>query len=447
MKRALIGLPFAACATAAVDTPVQPLHDAEIVSADAAGTPTFLRGTLGEHGDRDAVLRITTALGLGAATLELAATRSDPLGTTHLRYQPSLDGIPVIGGDVQLHVNAAGIIYAATRALPLDRIPARVSGADLVYVVTSRDRSLHLARVVEETGMRDGLPFRDRVFIDATSGAIVDRHPQIQPALARRVHDAQHMTVLPGAVAMNEGDAPSADASVAAAYAHSGSAHDCFRALFDRDGIDGGTVVSSVHYGTNVANAFWTGSQLVFGDGDGVDFSDLAQGYDVVVHELTHGVTQHTAGLVYANESGALNEAFSDIMAARCEAWRGHDELTPQVWQLGEDVFTPAIAGDALRYLDDPAADGGSYDFYPDRYRGTGDHGGVHINSGIANLAFRLLATGGTHPRGKTTTVVPALGIDAAGRIFYRALATYLTSTSGFEAARIATTQAALDLY
>ena len=423
MKHAFACMVLVACATATEpDAPVRQASDAEIVSADANGTPTFLRGTLAVASDADAVPRVMRAMGLGATQLDVVESHADAVGGMHVRYAPLIDGLRVIGGDVQLHINAAGIVYAASRALPLDppsgtaRLSAedarrRVAGAttapELVYVVTSDAHELHRAWLVEDVGLRDGAAYRDRVFVDAVSGDIVDRHALIQPVRARRVHDAGHATGLPGVIAMVEDDAPSADPAVAAAYAHTGTAYDCYQALFARDGIDGGTLVASVHYGASVANAFWTGSQLVFGDGDGVDFSDLAQGFDVVTHELTHGVTQHTAGLVYANEPGALNEAFSDIMAARCEAWRLHDEQAAAVWQLGEDVFTPSTAGDALRYLDDPAADGGSYDYYPERYRGAGDYGGVHSNSGIANLAFYLVAAGGSHPRGKTSVVVP----------------------------------------
>jgi vibriolysin len=362
---------------------------------------------------------------------------------------------------VILHVNSAGIAYAASRALPLDAaVPstpsvtsaaarARVAGASgdpaLVYVVATSDRTLHLAWQIEARGPG----FVDRVFVDAQSGDIVDRLGLLQPVLSRAVYDAGHTTALPGVLARSEGGAAHADVSVNDAYANAGMTYDCYQTLFGRDGIDGAgsPIVASVHYGNAVANAFWNGSQMAFGDGDGTTFSNLAHGYDVVAHELTHGVTQHTAGLAYANEPGALNEAFSDIMAARCEAFRLHDDVSPAVWLLGEDVFTPGTPGDALRYLADPAADGGSSDFYPTRYTGAGDYGGVHTNSGIANLAFALLAKGGSHPRGKTTNNVPALGIDRAGRIFYRALTTYLTPSAGFEAARIATAQAAVDLY
>jgi Zn-dependent metalloprotease len=185
---------------------------------------------------------------------------------------------------------------------------------------------------------------------------------------------------------------------------------------------------------------------MVYGDGDGRLLSNLAVSYDVTTHELMHAVTQSTANLRYSGESGALNEAMSDIIAATCEAWRA-GRIESKTWLVGEDIYTPGQDGDALRYMDDPTADGVSTDYYPTRYKGYQDNGGVHINSGIANLAFKLLVTGGKHPQGSTTNTVPALGITKAGAIFYRALSTYMTSTTDFRGARAATVRAATDLY
>jgi hypothetical protein len=116
-------------------------------------------------------------------------------------------------------------------------------------------------------------------------------------------------------------------------------------------------------------------------------------------------------------------------------------------WNLAETIWTPGTAGDAMRYMNDPVKDGQSYDYYPTRYLGADDNGGVHLNSGIANLAFYLLVQGGKHPRGKTANVVPALGIDKSAAIFYRALANYLGANATFQDARNATAQAATELY
>src|SRR6185503_1012276 len=139
-------------------------------------------------------------------------------------------------------------------------------------------------------------------------------------------------------------------------------------------------------------------------------------------------------------------------MAAAAEAWKD-GAVSSDTWKVGEDVTTPGTAGDALRYMNNPTQDGSSKDYYPERYTGTGDNGGVHLNSGIANLAFKLMVTGGTHPRGKTTTNVTALSatattsINMGAKIWYRALTVYMNSSTNFAAARTATMQAATDLY
>jgi vibriolysin len=222
---------------------------------------------------------------------------------------------------------------------------------------------------------------------------------------------------------------------------------DFYSAKFGRDSFNGsGAIIhSTVHYSKNYVNAFWDGQQMVYGDGDNYYAGPFAQDMDVVVHELTHAVTQYEANLVYQNQSGALNEAMSDIMAAAADAWK--NGVSSKTWALAEACWTPGQANDAMRYMNNPTADGQSYDYYPERYTGGEDNGGVHLNSGIANLAFYLLSQGGTHPRGKTNTQVPALGADKAGQIFYRALANYMNSNATFQDARNATAQAATELF
>lgn len=221
-----------------------------------------------------------------------------------------------------------------------------------------------------------------------------------------------------------------------------------------RNGVNGSggprtkdsVITSGVHYGSNYNNAFWNGSTMVYGDGDGSTFSALTS-LDIAAHEMGHGVTEFTAGLVYRNESGALNEAFSDILGARVEAWV--DGYGPNVWKMGEDCYTPYNGtGDALRYMNDPTADGSSRDHYSTRYTGSSDNGGVHWNSGIANLAFYLAVEGGNHPKpSKSVTTVDGIGMVKAGEVFYRALSLYMTSSTNFAGARQATLNAAADLY
>ena len=212
------------------------------------------------------------------------------------------------------------------------------------------------------------------------------------------------------------------------------------------DGVTG-LISSKVHYSSGYNNAFWNGSYMTYGDGDGTSFTPLVT-LDICGHEMTHGVTERTAGLTYSNESGALNESMSDVFGTLVERYT---ESTWN-WKIGEDAYTPGTAGDALRYMDNPhAARNAGYtadddpDHYAERYTGTGDNGGVHINSGIANKAFYLLAVGGTHHR--SGIAVTGIGADAAGKIWYRALTSYMTSSTNFAGARTATLNAAAALY
>jgi len=235
-------------------------------------------------------------------------------------------------------------------------------------------------------------------------------------------------------------------------------------AVHGRNGIDGNggpfslvgvdnvtnVVASLVHYSTNYNNAGWdpVNKLMLYGDGDGVQFSPLVT-VDIAGHEMTHGLTQHTANLIYQGESGALNESWSDVFGAMLERYvKGESANT---WLNAEEAYTPGVSGDALRYMDDPhrASNKGftandDPDHYSERYTGSADNGGVHINSGIANKAFYLLAKGGTHHLGGT---MAGIGADAAARIWFTALSSYMTSSTNFAGARQATINAAGALY
>ncbi len=170
---------------------------------------------------------------------------------------------------------------------------------------------------------------------------------------------------------------------------------------------------------------FGMGDEMIYGDGDGYEFIPLSGSLDVVAHELTHAVTQYSADLQYVNQSGALNESFSDVFGYFVD---------PNNWDLGEAVYTPRVAGDALRSLSDPEKYGQpahmkDYQFLPPTEEG--DNGGVHINSGIPNKAAYL--------------TINAIGKEKAEKIYYRALTTYLTPTSNFKQARATLLQSATD--
>lgn len=194
---------------------------------------------------------------------------------------------------------------------------------------------------------------------------------------------------------------------------------------------------SRVHYGTNYNNAFWNGNSMTYGDGNGVVFSPLVS-LDVVGHELTHGVTQYSANLVYSGQSGGLNEAVSDIFGNMIE--RNVKGQSANTWKVGEEIYTPATNGDALRYMDNPHADGHSIDHYSEYYNGLD----VHYSSGIANKEFYLLSQGGTHHMGGSMT---GIGADRAAAIWYYALTNFMTSGTNFLGARNATISAAQALY
>lgn len=432
-----------------------------VVSRDAwsDGAETFARGY---------------AARLGATGRESFGSRrvsTDELGQVHVRVSQSIAGLAVVGAELIVHADAkSGRVigvngrFAADRGLPrqaeVNAGPAIEYAAgeygiaadlvvgvpELTYII-AEDDSVQLAWTnLVSYKDENGDDQLDRIFADAITGRAVARHPQYHYAKNRRTYTCNNGTSLPGTLLITEGGS-SSDTVAQAAHTNAGITYDYYKLKHNRDSYNnaGATLNSSVHYSTNYNNAFWNGSQMVYGDGDGTTFSPLSQSLDVVAHELTHAVTGSTAGLVYQNESGALNEGMSDVFGAATEAY-SDGSITAAVWKIGDEIYTPGTSGDALRFMNDPVL-GGDYDYYPTRYVGSSDSGGVHWNSGIQNLAFYLLVQGGTHPRGKTTTSVTSIGMSAAERIFYRALDVYSTSSTNFRVMRNHTLQAATDLF
>jgi Zn-dependent metalloprotease len=222
--------------------------------------------------------------------------------------------------------------------------------------------------------------------------------------------------------------------------------YDYYLTKFGRDSYDddGAPLFSYVHFDVGYANAFWDGSKMTYGDGDGVQTGPFTA-LDVCGHEITHAVTEHTANLVYQDESGALNEAFSDMFGAAIEFYAVPDSGD---WFVGED-FDLTTNGNGFRNMSNP-----NEDAQPDTYQGTFwytgvvDNGGVHTNSGVANYWFYLLSEGGsgTNDFGNAFGV-DSIGIDKAAHIAYRTLTQYLTPTSNYMDTRVASIQAAIDLY
>lgn len=213
--------------------------------------------------------------------------------------------------------------------------------------------------------------------------------------------------------------------------------YDYYLGIHGRDGIDDARmpIVSTAHFSRDFCNAFWNGEQMVYGDGDGPDCLPLSGALEIVAHELTHGVTEYTSNLIYRDESGALNVAFSDIMSVAVEfhaADQGLDPLGEPNWRLGEAVIqlSPGLRG--IRDMSDPELFGDP-DHYSERFTDKEDNGGVHINSGIINHAFYLLVDGGLnascasptdhaseHCSGLETPVT-GIGMARAEQLFYLA--------------------------
>jgi Zn-dependent metalloprotease len=428
-------------------------------AAKADSAATFARGFAAARG------------AAGSEDFSARLTKRDDLGQTHVRLSQSIAGLPVVGAELIVHIDdATGVVRGVNGRFAADKGLARaakvgagaavenaaaafgvadyqvVGAPELTYIIPADGGEVRLAWTNVITYTDDEGVQSDRIFADALTGDAIERHPQIQRVKNRKTYTCNNGTSLPGTLLFNEGGT-SADLTAMAAYNNAGTTYDYYWTRHGRDSYNnaGATLTSSVHYSTSYNNAFWNGSQMVYGDGDGSTFSPLSKALDVVAHELTHAVTGSTAGLVYSNESGGLNEAMSDCLGSAAEAY-SDGAISLDTWKIGEDIYTPGIAGDALRRMDDPAIEG-DRDYYPTRYIGTADNGGVHTNSGIQNLAFKLLVTGGTHPRGKTTTSVTGVGMAAAEKIFYRALDVYTTSSTNFRKMRDNTVQAATDLY
>jgi len=256
------------------------------------------------------------------------------------------------------------------------------------------------------------------------------------------VHTAHNGSTLPGDLVRSAGDGPSGDLAVDEAADGVAASLRMYAEVYGRDSFDdaGATVISTVHYQRGYDNAFWNGEQLVFGDGDGKIFDRFTKPVDVLGHELTHAVTERSAGLVYEGQSGALNESLSDVFASCLKQRLLGQDAADGDWLIGAGLFLPGVQGRALRDMahpgtayDDPALgkdpQPGHMDDYVDT---TDDHGGVHLNSGIPNRAFQLAAV-----------AIGGSSAEGAGRIWYAALTGGLSSRADFAAFAAATVAAA----
>lgn len=233
----------------------------------------------------------------------------------------------------------------------------------------------------------------------------------------REVYNSKHQWVQRLDFVRGEGDPDTGDSDADAAYDFAGVVRGYLSEL-SRNSIDnaGMNLVLNVHFGQNYMNAFWDGDEMTFGDGDGQIFTSFAKSLDVVAHELAHGVTQFTANLDYYSQSGALNEHFSDVFGSAITQYHLKQDAGEADWLIGNEIMGPALYGETLRSMKAP---GTAYDnslmgqdpqpaHMDNYYAGPADNQGVHINSGIPNRAFYLVATD--------------IGTQEATRIWYHAL-------------------------
>lgn len=441
-----------------------------------------------------------------AGELTLLKTERDELGITHVRLQQTFQGLRIAGAQMIVHFGADGSVQTVNgRFSPTPQISTTptVSAVQASAAASERTKAAAVSAdlVVYLNDFRPVLAYevklptpvapRQMVTIDAQSGAVLDVDDGVRydgPETgtgagvsgtartlniylsggkyylidATKVMFAPPVDSLDGVVATWDAHNDTVDANPyklaslvfdpnndktfndnpalpAAVDAHhfTGKVYDYYRNHLARNSWDnaGGTLTNIVHYRSRYNNAFWNGSFMTYGDGDGVTFSNLAGSFDVIAHEITHGVTEATAALEYRGQSGALNESYSDVLACMADSVN---------WTIGEDVYTPSIAGDALRDLSNPHQGGSGLadpgwqpaamsEYFYASYTEDHDLGGVHINSGIPNHAAYLVAT--------------SIGRAKTEQIYYRTLAHYLTPKSLFIDARLLSLQAAADLY
>ncbi len=412
------------------------------------------RGFLSKYGE---------LFGLVNPSRELTVIRRKTVegGRSFVRFQQVYQGIPIMGGEliVQTGPTKNSVISANGEILPdisLDVTPT---------IAASSAQETALNVVVKEYGIEPGVlgvsepelwiynpiimgmndsftalvwrievasselyPVRELVLVDAHLGAVALHFNQIDTAKYREVYDTACSSSLPGDLVRSEGDIPTEDTDQDNAYDYSGDTYDFYSTEHGRDSMDnaGMIIISTVDYdpdgGCDYQNAFWNGSQLVFGTG-------YATADDVVAHELTHGVTQYESNLYYYMQSGAINEALSDIWGEFVDLSNGADAPADK-WLMGED-----LPGGAIRSMKDPTLFGD-----PDKmtssnyYGGYLDEGGVHTNSGVADKAAYLMVDGTTDEPGGIFNgyTITGMGISDTADVWYEAQTNLLTSGSDY---------------
>ncbi|MFC7310077.1 M4 family metallopeptidase [Streptomyces monticola] len=431
-------------------------------------------------------------LGLSAAEkLVVRDVVKDRDGSTHTRYERTYDGLPVLGGDLVVHETKSreteGVTKARAGALKVDTTRAKSApkGSRAVVWAASGTPRLAYEKVVKGT-KKDGTPSKLHIVTDAATGKKIFQWDTIHTGAGHtqysgdvelgtkqessgfsltdtgrgdhKTYDLKHGQSGQGTLVAGPddewGDGTAANNETAAADAHygAGMTWDYYKTVHGREGIkgDGVGAYSRVHYGNSYVNAFWDDSCFCMTYGDGQGNAKPLTSLDVAAHEMTHGVTSNTAGLIYSGESGGLNEATSDIFGSTTEFYAKNTKDVGDYF-IGEKID---INGDGtpLRYMDKPSKDGKSKD---DWYAGIGSID-VHYSSGVANHFFYLLSEGsgkkeinGVQYDSPTADgqAVSGIGRDKAEKIWFKALTTYMTSNTDYAKARTATLDAAKDLY
>jgi zinc metalloprotease ZmpA len=438
----------------------------------------------------------------GKVKLKVKSVVKDKDGTTHTRYERTYDGLPVLGGDLIVHRTKSGatkrVTKANSHALKVDTTPktlkstkpatpkAEGSKAPRKVIWAGHGTPVLAWETVIGGTQKDGTPNEMHVITDATTGKKITEWQGIEagtghseysgtvtvnsvlsggqyqlidsPRGGHKTYNLSSGTSGTGALCTDDdddwGNGSASDPQTACVDAAYGAAEtwDFYKDVFGRSGIrgDGVGAYSRVHYGNNYVNAFWDDSCFCMTYGDGQGNSAPLTALDVAGHEMTHGVTSNTAGLIYSGESGGLNEATSDIMATTMEFW-SNNSSDPGDYLIGEkiDIFGD---GEPLRYMDQPSKDGASLDYWSSN-AGNVD---VHYSSGIANHFFYLLSEGsgakdinGVHYDSPTYDGLPVTGIgrDKAAAIWYKALTEEMVSTTDYADARRSTLAAAANLY
>ncbi|MEU9663674.1 M4 family metallopeptidase [Streptomyces chartreusis] len=453
-------------------------------------------------------------LGLGAKEkLVVRDVVKDGNGTVHTRYERTYDGLPVLGGDLVVETTKSGAtkdVVKATRAaikpatttaaVPAAKAEKQALAAAKAEDAKSPDVNKAPRKVIWAANgkptlayetvvgglQEDGTPNELHVVTDAATGAKLYEYQAIETGTGNTMYSGtvtlgttqsgSTYNLTDGARGNHKtynlnrgtsgtgtlfsgpddvwGNGAASNLETAGADAHYGAAltWDYYKNVHGRSGIrgDGVGAYSRVHYGNNYVNAFWSDSCFCMTYGDGSGNANPLTSIDVAGHEMTHGVTSNTAGLVYSGESGGLNEATSDIFGSTVEFYANNSNDVGD-YLIGEEIN---INGDGtpLRYMDKPSKDGASKDAW---YSGIGSID-VHYSSGPANHFFYLLSEGsgtktinGVTYNSPTSDGLPVTGIgrDKAEKIWFRSLTTKFTSNTNYAAARTGTLAAAGELY